>query len=87
LGFSQKVTNGTKVVAETFRFFTEGDEETGNPCETGRFFYRRERTQGKSRPNSNFTSLPEFFTEGNGGNEGRSGPSKIQSLFSSLSSV
>jgi hypothetical protein len=30
---------------------------------------------------------PEFFTEGNEGNEGRSGPGKIQSLFSSLSSV
>jgi hypothetical protein len=31
LGFSQKVTKGTKVLAETFRFFTEGDEKTGNP--------------------------------------------------------
>jgi GxxExxY protein len=30
---------------------------------------------------------PEFFTEGSEGNQGRSGPSKIQSLFSSLSSV
>jgi hypothetical protein len=30
---------------------------------------------------------PEFFTEGNEGNEGRSDPSKIQSLFSSLPSV
>ena len=30
---------------------------------------------------------PEFFTEGNEGNEGGYGPCKIQSLFSSLSSV
>lgn len=30
---------------------------------------------------------PEFFTEGNEGNEGGPDPSKIQSLFSSLSSV
>ena len=52
---------------------------------------RRKRSQGplllQRNASSNFGPPPEFFTEGNEGNEGGSGLRKIQSLFSSLSSV
>jgi hypothetical protein len=47
-------------------FFTEGDEGNGNPCGTVGFL-QKERRRGRSKPNSNFVSPPEFFTEGNEG--------------------
>src|SRR5262249_37298702 len=48
------------LLPKPFKFFTGGNEGTGIPRDD-RFFYRRERRQGRSRPNSNFISLPEFL--------------------------
>ena len=59
----------------------------GIPARPVGFF--TEGNEGKEGAGQIQTFFPplEFFTEGNEGNEGRFGPSKIQSLFSSLPSV
>jgi hypothetical protein len=65
-------------------FFTEGDEGNWNPCGTVGFLQKRTKARKEQAKLKLPFPYPEFFTEAN---EGRSGPSKIQSLFSSLSFV